>query len=170
MAIGILSFLVGRIVPKKWFRYDRFPYRLFGFEKGGRVYRAAGICRWKSTFPDMSAIFPKLIPSKKLPGTVNAMHVERMIQETCIAEATHFLLGVLGFGCVLFWNTAEGMILAILYALGNIPYIMIQRYNRPKLVLILDRLRDKERRHLCPRMEPIHEESYHFELQHGTRA
>lgn len=170
MVIGILLFFIGRIVPKKRFHYDRFPYRLFGFERGGQVYHVIGIRKWKNTFPDMSIIFPKLIPSKKLPGNVNAAHIELMIQETCVAELTHFLLGILGLGCVLVWRSTEGWILASLYALGNVPYILIQRYNRPKLVLLLYKLRNKERMHLCGRTEQINEESCHSELQHGTRA
>ena len=57
--IGILFFFAGRIVPKKWFRYDRFPYRMLGFEKDGKIYQAIGIRKWKSTFPDMSVLLPK---------------------------------------------------------------------------------------------------------------
>ena len=43
--IRILFFFAGRIVPKKWFRYDRFPYRILSFEKGGKIYQAIG-CLW----------------------------------------------------------------------------------------------------------------------------
>lgn len=66
--IGILFFFAGRIVPKKWFRYDRFPYRMLGFEKDGKIYQAIGIRKWKSTFPDMSVLLPKWMPSKKITG------------------------------------------------------------------------------------------------------
>ena len=154
--IGILFFFAGRIVPKKWFRYDRFPYRMLGFEKDGKIYQAIGIRKW--------------MPSKKIPGTANAAHMELMVQETCIAECVHVLLAILGFGCVFIWRAEGGWVMALLYALGNLPYILIQRYNRPRLTCILHRLQEKDRAYACNKMEYIDEESYHFELQHGTRT
>ena len=30
--IGIVFFLLGRLLPKGWFRYDQFPFRPFPFE------------------------------------------------------------------------------------------------------------------------------------------
>ena len=30
--IGFFSFIVGRILPKKWFQYDKFPYVIYQFE------------------------------------------------------------------------------------------------------------------------------------------
>lgn len=168
--IGILFFFAGRIVPKKWFRYDRFPYRMLGFEKGGKIYQAIGIRKWKSTFPDMSVLLPKWMPSKKIQGTANAAHIELMVQETCIAECVHVLLAILGFGCVFIWRAAGGWVMALLYALGNLPYILIQRYNRPRLTCILHRLQERDSAYACSKMEYIDEESYHFELQHGTRT
>lgn len=67
-----------------------------------------------------------------------------MIQETCIAEWVHGLLIVLGFGCIWIWDGMGGWIISVLYALGNLPYILIQRYNRPRLVKLLRGMRKKE--------------------------
>lgn len=36
--LGILSFVLGRLVPKTWFDYTRFPYRTFAFERNGKLY------------------------------------------------------------------------------------------------------------------------------------
>lgn len=145
--LAVLSttlFLLGRVLPKKWFHGERCPFRPFRFEKEGRIYHALGIRKWKDGFPDMSVLLPFLMPSKKLPKKLTAAHIELMIQETCVAEWAHGLLCLLGFGCVFLWNTVGGWILAVLYALGNIPYIIIQRYNRPKLTRLLRRLTAKE--------------------------
>ena len=35
--IGIVGFLLGRLFPKGWFRYDQFPFRPFSFEKNGEI-------------------------------------------------------------------------------------------------------------------------------------
>ncbi len=143
-AIGLLLFLLGRIIPKKWMLYDRFPYSPFPFEKNGKIYKALHIHRWREKLPDMSKIFPAMMPSKALPKQATATQLEKMVQETCVAELIHDLLCVLGFGCVFIWKGAGGWLIALLYMVGNIPFSIIQRYNRPKLIQIMKRLKTRE--------------------------
>lgn len=143
-AIGLASFLLGRMLPKKWMLYDRFPYSPFPFEKNGRIYQTFCIHRWREKLPDMSKILPAVMPSKKLPKRATATQIERMVQETCVAELVHNLLCILGFGSVFLWKGAGGWLIALLYMAGNIPFSMIQRYNRPKLVQIMRALKTRE--------------------------
>jgi len=145
-AIGVGLFLLGRILPKEWFQGEKFPFRSFSFEREGNIYHALGVRKWKEGFPDMSVLLPFLMPSKRLPKVLSANQVELMIQETCVAEWVHVMLCIMGFGCVFLWKKAGGWILSILYILGNLPYIVIQRYNRPKLVRLLRRLEKREGR------------------------
>lgn len=142
--ISAASFIVGRLLPKARFQFDRWPFIPFSFERGGQLYVSMGVRRWKDKCLDMSAIFPQLMASKKLPQEINADKLELMVQETCIAEWTHMLLALLGFGCVFLWRSAGGWVLSLLYALGNLPYVIIQRYNRPKLVRLLKKYQERE--------------------------
>lgn len=141
--LGGVFFLIGCILPRKWFCFYRFPYRLFDFEKEGRIYVAFGVRKWKDMVPDMSAILPGIIPSKKMPVIVTPTQVELLIRETCVAEWIHELLCFMGFGCVFLWKGIGGFTVSLLYVLGNIPYIIIQRYNRPKLIRLLQKLEKK---------------------------
>jgi len=144
--ISLGFFLLGRILPKEWFQSEKFPFHPFAFEKDGNVYHALRVRKWKDGYPDMSVLLPSIMPSKKLPKRLTAEELNLMIQETCVAEWTHSALCVLGFGCVFLWKEAGGWILSGLYALGNLPYIVIQRYNRPKLIRLLRRLDAREQR------------------------
>ena len=101
--LGVVSFVLGRLVPKEWFDYTRFPYRSFAFEKGGKIYEAIGIAKWQSRVPDMSRIFPKLMPAKKIPVRPDEQTLLVMIRETCAAEATHALLILAGLGLLAIW-------------------------------------------------------------------
>ena len=159
--IGVTGFILGRVLPKSMFSGDRFPFRLFPWEKQGTVYNLLGVRKWKEKVPDMSVILPKRMPSKRLPKDATSSQIELMVQETCVAEWIHGLLCIAGFGCVFIWRSVWGWAVSILYFLGNIPFIIIQRYNRPKLTRILQRLRAKE---------SVHEKCDYFELQHGTGA
>ena len=59
--------------------------------------------------------------------------------------------------------------MSVLYALGNLPYIIIQRYNRPKFVRLLKRLQAKEARCTNKKQENTREKGTYTELQYGTR-
>lgn len=142
---GIAGFFLGRILPKGWFRYDRFPYKALAFEREGKIYEALGIRRWKDVLPDMSKILPGLIPSRKLSGARTPEQVELLLQETCIAECIHCLLCISGIACIFLWKGAGGWILYGVYVLGNLPFNLIQRYNRPKLARIYRKCKEKVR-------------------------
>ena len=159
--IGASGFLLGRVLPKGIFHGDRFPFMCFKWERQGAVYNLLGVKKWKEKVPDMSRILPKVMPSKRLPRSFTAGQVELMVQETCVAEMTHTLLAVVGVGCVFLWKGFWGWAASVVYMLCNIPDIIIQRYNRPKLMRILQRAREKE---------SVHEKCDHLELQHGTGA
>lgn len=143
--IGFAFFIIGRVLPKGLFSFEKFPFRSIMAEREGKIYQRIRVHKWKDSFPDMSRIFPFLTPSKNLSKTaVTTGRLEQMIQETCIAEWVHGLLIVLGFGCMWIWNGMGGWIISVLYAFGNLPYILIQRYNRPRLVKLLQGMRKKE--------------------------
>jgi len=137
--IGAGSFALGRILPKRWFRWDRFPYSAFRWEHKGAVYQRLGIRHWQSRIPDMSRILPGIMPAKKISGPVSRLQLETMLRETCVAEWIHALLGLLGFGCLRLWPGPGGVMVSVLYLLGNLPFILVQRFNRPRLVRLLHR-------------------------------
>lgn len=135
LGISVLAFFLGRIYPRMWIHEDAFPFKSFSFEKNGNVYHKLKIMKWKTKFPDMSMILAKIIPGfmpkKRLEAADN---VSVLIKETCIAEGTHFWVSVFGFGCVFIWKGIGGWILSLLYLLINIPFIIMQRFNRPRLI------------------------------------
>ena len=92
--LAVVSFFIGRLLPKSWFHGDRFPYRCASWE--AKLFRFLRVHEWQDKVPDMSKIVPKLIPAKKL-GTDFRAQLPRMIEETCVAEFTHFALILLGF-------------------------------------------------------------------------
>ena len=135
LCTSIVVFILGRVFPRKWIFEDRFPFKSFGFEKGGRIYNKIGIMKWKTKLPDASVtitkILPKFMPRKRID---QGDQIPILIKETCIAEATHVLVAILGFGCVFIWNGIGGWIVSIVFLLFNIPFIIIQRFNRPRLI------------------------------------
>ena len=111
--LGSVSFFIGRLLPPNMFNSDRL-FRIFGFEKNGKIYEKIGIRRWKDRLPDMSRIFPSLMPSKNGIGDVS---YDIMIRETRVAEFIHMFIAVFGFPCVLIAPGAVGVVIWILWIL-----------------------------------------------------
>lgn len=139
--IGLVSFAVGRMLPKSWFHEQGFPYRPMKWEKNGNIYRKLSIHKWQNKVPDMSKILPKFMPKKSLlhfRGDPEELML--LAKECCIAECIHALLALLGFYCIKIWPEIGGCVMACLYFLINICYVMIQRYNRPHILKVYDKL------------------------------
>ena len=137
IALGVVSFVTGRLLPKRWFKSDCFPFRCN--EKEKKLYKALRVKDWQNKVPDMSRVFTKLMPAKKLNADTLA-DIPRMLEETCVAEFIHVVLNVLGLACLWLWPGFGGAVVTLVYILlGNVPFIIIQRYNRPRLQRLLAR-------------------------------
>lgn len=144
-ALGILAFPVGRIISKLDPNPNRFPFRSFDWEDGGRIYEKLNIKTWQARIPDVSKVLGNWMPKKKLSKSLNAESVGIMIRETCTAEAVHSLLNVAGLYMLDIWESLGGFLLYLVYFfLGNLPFILVQRYNRPRLMKMQERLKAKE--------------------------
>ncbi len=131
--IGVLSHFVGEGMPRGWFHPERRPWKPMRFEHDGRIYDRLNIREWKDKLPDMSRILPDMVP-KRIVGLADAEQLHVLSRETCVAELTHVLLMAAGFICVRIWPGWGGVLVSVAFALGNLPYILIQRYNRPRFV------------------------------------
>ena len=148
--VGLLSNLLGACIPRR-FRTDVFPFRPYAFERGGRFYDRFRIRKWKSKVPDMSRYLHAL-PRKALTDP-SCEQVELLVQETCVAEIIHTALILLSLPVFFHEPDLESALIVIVYAAGNVPFIMIQRYNRPRLLRLAARL---ERTDAVEREEPVH--------------
>lgn len=143
-AIGLLSAVAG-LLPRRWFHADRFPYRMYRWEKNGEIYEKLGVHRWKDKLPDISRFLPWMT-KKQLSSAPSAAQAERLLQETCVAELVHYILSLLTFACAAIWPR-WGLLLAVVYILvGHLPYIVIQRYNRPRFARMHALLQMREAR------------------------
>ncbi len=129
--IGVLSFFIGRLMAECVFDYKKRIFAVSEFEIN--FYSNINIKHWQNKLPDMSRIAPHIMPAKSMKCDYRS-NISKMINETCVAEIIHFALCVLGFGCAFIWHGAWGIIASALYCICNIPFIMIQRYNRPRLI------------------------------------
>ena len=92
--LAVVSFFIGRLLPKSWFHGDKFPYRCASWE--AKLFRFLRVHEWQDKVPDHEQDRPQAHPRQKA-GTDFRAQLPRMIEETCVAEFTHFVLILLGF-------------------------------------------------------------------------
>ena len=140
--MGVLAFFVGEMLPRRWFNPDAFPYRCAKWEQGGAFYEKLRIRYWKDIFPDMSRFIPQTF-RKKAGLSRDPEHVRGLILEMCSAEAVHWALIVLSLLFPALMGPSGWICFALYNLVGNIPPIMIQRYNRPRMEKMLRMMEER---------------------------
>lgn len=138
--IGILSHFIGNALPRSWFCAEKAPWRSAGWERDGRIYDAIGIRKWKDKVPDSSKYARDMVP-KSIAARPTCESIGRLVAETCVAECVHAALMLASLPVLWIWPGAGGAVVYFLCILGNLPFILIQRFNRPRLLRMQQRMR-----------------------------
>jgi len=142
---GVATLFLGIPVPRHIFIADRFPFRAYAFEKDGAVYMKVLVHKWKDIVPDASKVISRMT-KKRIKKRMDADAIERLIQETCVAETVHWILIALTPVYCIGIPLKYGVPFSVFYALGNLVFIVIQRYNRPRFQKILAAIKTHDMR------------------------
>ncbi len=118
-------------VPTTLFAPERKIYLPHKWERGGKFYSdVLKINRWKDVLPQHIG---KDGFSKDHIDDVSLEYLDEFIMETCRGEWNHTMNCL--FSIVLFWmnDMVTALVLTLLLLLGNLPFAVIQRYNRFRL-------------------------------------
>ena len=74
------------------------------------------------------------MPKKRLDKNPKEK-IKVLIKESCVAEMTHAVSAIVGWICVKIWSK-YGFYMSVLWTCFNLPFILIQRYNRPRLTAV----------------------------------
>lgn len=126
-------------LPDRYLMTDHPLDSLFkerAFEKNGRFWRNVfNVHRWKDKLPDGASLFHAGYKKKTLQKN-DLPTISTFIKETKRAELTHWLL-LVPAPFFFLWNPIWAGWVMIFYALlANVPFILIQRYNRIRLTRI----------------------------------
>ena len=136
--MGVVMVMVR--IPISHFDPGHLLYRLRRWEGGGDLYqRIFRIKKWKALSPDGDALLKtRGFPKKRLKSG-DESYLSLFLMETCRAELTHWI--IIGFAPFFFlWNRFYVGLIMILYALlENLPLVMVQRYNRHRLIRVIEK-------------------------------
>lgn len=142
--ISLVMTLVCDKIPSKLYDYKKWMFRVRKWEHGGLFYeKYLMVKKWKSKLPDISD-FVKWRFNKKHLAESDSEYLSVFLTESCKSEFTHWMI-ILSTVIFAFWNDSLTTFLFFVAAsLLNLPYIIIQRYNRPRLIKLLRRNKQQQ--------------------------
>lgn len=118
---------------------DGWLLRPRSFETPERYRHRLRIHRWKDTLPEAGALFPGGV-SKRHLGGAGAADLEAFARETRRGELAHWWAMACG-PVFLLWNPPLAAAVLVGYGVvANLPFILIQRYNRVRIQSLIERL------------------------------
>ena len=129
-------------LPDRIFSSQSFIFQTYPFEKDGHIYdKVFLVSRWKHLLPDGGIIWKKRGFRKKHLDNFSDENLNRFLIESARGELTHWL-AILPFWIFGFFAPFQVIWYMLSYALlVNLPCIIAQRYNRPRVQKLLDRRR-----------------------------
>ena len=137
---GFLSGCLFALLPRKLL--NKCIIKQIKFEDNGKFYeKHFHILKWKDHLPQFSNI-TKIGFKKDSIRKLSADYLETFYIETIRAEMTHFFLIILApfYFTVTEYTLAFKIFAVVSNILGNIPFIMVQRYNRPRIKALLQKI------------------------------
>jgi glycosyl-4,4'-diaponeurosporenoate acyltransferase len=128
--------IITSLTPRKLYVYTNLIFKERPFEN--RLYTALRIKRWKDSLPiyrHNNSMFDR----KHLNKKISREYLDTFIVETCKAEFVHLIISILGLSSVVFvFMEIEAfhtfLIIVMIMLCVHAPFIMVQRYNRFRMV------------------------------------
>jgi len=145
---AIIALSLRRLIPEKWINEEGWYFKTFKFEK--RLYEKLGIKRWKSIVPELGG-FTDLHKSE-LASSEDSNYLHRFIVESAYGELIHRVSMIASFFLLFLGFIKPNMFWPLLFpccfinVFCNLLPAMIQRYVRPRLMILYKRAKKNEER------------------------
>jgi glycosyl-4,4'-diaponeurosporenoate acyltransferase len=119
--------------------HNLWLYRTRPWERGGALYDDLfHVRKWKSRLPDAGRIFGNAFTKERIRYTDQG-YLRTWVRETCRAELCHWI-AILPSLLFFLWNPIHLGVIMVIYAMAfNAVPIVVQRYNRPRLLAIIQK-------------------------------
>lgn len=141
---GVIQYSVGKLimkVPDKFLSPYSFLFKTRNWEDSGKIYNKIFLVKkWKHLLPDGAAAMKGGYRKKHLTD-FSKNNLEIFLIESCRAELSHYI-AILPFWVFGFFVPPIVVLYMFIYALAvNFPCIIVQRYNRPRIIKLIDKIK-----------------------------
>lgn len=145
MLFSLTITCISILLPGKLFDYKQWLFKEKPFERGGRFYLdKCKIKRWKNSLPELSDFLKCVFPKKSILD-YSDNYLVIYLNESCRAEITHEAIIASSFLFFIWNGLTMSLLIFIVAFILNIPFIIIQRYNRPRVIKILSQKKLKNK-------------------------
>lgn len=140
--ISVIITYLSNKMPDRFYSRDSWLLREREWEKRGEFYqRVFRVKLWKKLLPELSDIVKSVFPKKRIKEYTRE-YLQKYIFESCKSEVTHWCI-ILSALLFFLWSEFEpAMMILLLAIILNLPYIIIQRYNRPRIMGMVESIED----------------------------
>ncbi len=130
---------VASVLPEKFLAKDYVFTRILFFEKNPNWFKKyLRINKWKDKMPELGGFFKEGFQKRSVANGEIAQ-LKQFIKETRRAEIAHWLMTA-GWIFTIFFNPPWAIMFNIIFAhIVNFPCLIIQRYNRVRLIKVLNK-------------------------------
>lgn len=122
--------ILGPNIHNEWLFTER------KWEHGGKTYQNVfKVKYWKSHLPELHDFVQSIFCKKHIPQ-FNGDYLQKFLAESCRSEFTHW--AIISSTLLFFLWYENANYIFYFSILLNIPYIIVQRYNRPRIVRMIN--------------------------------
>ena len=136
---AVCALFVRYCLPKKVFNPFLKVYNVGKFER--KFYEKIGIRKWKDRIPEAGQLFANFSKTE-IADMTNNVYVHKFMSETIYAEIMHWLSALFSF-LIVFIDLRLALTVGLPLVIGNVILnlmpVLVQRYNRPKLMVLYKR-------------------------------
>lgn len=134
---SIIVTLLSTKLPDRCYDYRSWLFSERKFENSGVFYqRVFRVKRWKDRLPEISDLIRSAFPKKSVKE-FEKEYMEKFLLESCRSEFAHWCIICSAIIFLFFEGMEAFFCMLLISALVNLPFIIIQRYNRPRIILIM---------------------------------
>jgi glycosyl-4,4'-diaponeurosporenoate acyltransferase len=124
---------------------NNFMFKIYKFEASGLIYEKLFLVnKWKNKLPDGSKVLKEGFSKNKV-DKMSLDYFKKFLIEVNRAELSHWLQMLPAPLFFLFNLPIIGYLMIVYAALFNLPFIIAQRYNRPKIIRIINKLEENKK-------------------------
>lgn len=144
-ALDLGFFLVSSIIvtfistklPERYYNYRAWLYKERKWERNGEFYQQVlKVKRWKGHMPEIADFIKSAFPKNSIKEFTNE-YIEKYLLESCRAEFAHWCIIASSIMFLFCEGTAAFIFILLIAIILNAPFIIIQRYNRPRIIRIM---------------------------------
>ena len=138
---AVVALFVRYVMPKRFFNPELKIHKVYKWEI--KFFKKININKWKDLVPEAGRVLVGF-DKRKVENKEDETYVNKFISETIYAETMHFW-SIIFAGFVFF--ISPSLILTVVLPqffvnlIINLLPVMIQRYNRPRLMIALERIK-----------------------------